>query len=80
MSASRLVDRLVAAGVLDRRASTSNRREVTIEITAAGRRLVRRHENARRGAFPKLLRELTATETRALVKGLEAVHRHVQHS
>jgi DNA-binding MarR family transcriptional regulator len=79
-SASRLVDRLVAAGVLDRRTSETNRREITLEVTAAGRRLLRRHENARRAVFADMLRELTPAETRALLRGLEAVHRHVDHS
>jgi DNA-binding MarR family transcriptional regulator len=79
-SASRLVDRLVAAGVLDRRPSTSSRRELKLEVTAAGRRLLRRHEDARRALFAEMLRELSPSETKALLKGLEAVHRHVQPS
>lgn len=77
-SASRLVDRLVAADVLDRRTSETNRREVSLDVTAIGRRLLRRHENARRAVFAELLRELTPAETRALLRGLEAVHRHVE--
>lgn len=76
-SASRLVDRLVAAEVLDRRTSETNRREVTLEVTATGRRLLRKHEDARRTVFAEVLRELTPAETRALLRGLEAVHRHV---
>lgn len=45
-SASRLVDRLAASGVLDRRTSEFSRREVTLEVTARGRRYcadTRRH-------------------------------------
>lgn len=76
-SASRLVDRLVAAGVLDRRTSDLNRREVSLRVTAAGQRLLRRHEAARRHVFADLLRELKPTEARALLRGLEAVQRHV---
>jgi DNA-binding MarR family transcriptional regulator len=77
-SASRLVDRLVAAGVLDRRLSETNRREVTVEVTTAGRRLLRAYESARRAVFAELLRKLSAGETRALLRGLEAVRRHVK--
>lgn len=74
-SASRLVDRLVAAGVLDRRTSDANRREVRLQVTPAGRRLLRRHENARRAVFADLVRRLTPAETQALLQGLEAVQR-----
>ncbi len=76
-SASRLVDRLVAAGVLDRRLSQLNRREVTLRITPAGTRLLRRHENARRAAFAEVLQRMTPAEVRALVRGLEAVQRQL---
>lgn len=75
-SASRLVDRLVAAGTLDRRQSEANRREVTLQVTANGKRLLRRHEAARRGMFSDVLREMSATEIRALLRGLDAVQRH----
>lgn len=75
-SASRLVDRLVAAGVLDRRASELSRREVILQVTAGGRRLLRRHEASRRAVFAEVLGEMSATDVRALVRGLEAVHRH----
>jgi DNA-binding MarR family transcriptional regulator len=50
-SASRLVDRLAASGVLDRRTSEFSRREVTLQVTARGRRILRRHEAARRAVF-----------------------------
>lgn len=76
-AASRLVDRLVATGVLDRRISDLNRRQVTLRVTPAGQRLLRRHENARRAVFAEMLQKLTPTETRALIRGLEAVQRHV---
>lgn len=79
-SASRLVDRLVAAGVLDRRTSDANRREVTLQVTPSGRRLLRRHESARRAVFAEVLQQLTPAEIKALLRGLEAVQRHVEPS
>ena len=44
---SRLVDRLVAAGLVAREPSAQDRRRVELSLTAAGRRLVRRVEAAR---------------------------------
>lgn len=76
-SASRLVDRLVAAGVLDRRTSDLNRREITLQVTAAGRRLLRRHEQARRAVFAELVAKLRPGELRALLRGLEAVQQRM---
>jgi DNA-binding MarR family transcriptional regulator len=76
-SASRLVDRLVAAGVLDRRTSDINRREVTLRVTTAGRRLLNQHQGARQEIFVDLLRGLTRSEARALLRGLEAVQRYL---
>jgi DNA-binding MarR family transcriptional regulator len=41
-SPSRLVDRLVTAGLVDRLESPSDRRQVVLTLTAAGRRVARR--------------------------------------
>lgn len=76
-TASRLVDRLVAAGVIDRRTSEINRREVTLRVTSSGRRLLRHHQSNRIEIFADLLRALTAREARALLLGLEAVQRYI---
>jgi DNA-binding MarR family transcriptional regulator len=48
---SRLVDRLVEAGLVERRASEDDRRRVELKLTPAGRRLARRVENVRRELF-----------------------------
>ena len=76
-SASRLVDRLIAAGVLDRRPSDVSRREVVLQVTPRGRRLLRRHEASRRAVFGQALAKLSPAEVRALTRGLEAVKRQV---
>ena len=76
-SASRLVDRLIAAGVLDRRQSDLSRREVVLQVTPRGKRLLRRHEESRRAVFGELLRRMSDAEVRALIRGLEAVKHHV---
>ena len=48
---SRLVDRLVEAGLVERRAAEDDRRRVELTLTAAGRRLARRVEKAREDLF-----------------------------
>jgi MarR family transcriptional regulator, organic hydroperoxide resistance regulator len=48
---SRLVDRLVEAGLVERRAAQDDRRRVELELTPAGRRLARQVEKARQDLF-----------------------------
>jgi DNA-binding MarR family transcriptional regulator len=48
---SRLVDRLVEAGLVERRPAQDDRRRVELKLTPAGRRLARRAENARQELF-----------------------------
>jgi MarR family transcriptional regulator, organic hydroperoxide resistance regulator len=54
---SRLVDRLVEAGLVERRAAGDDRRRVELSLTARGRRLAKRVVAARDGIF-ELAREL----------------------
>ena len=76
-SASRLVDRLIAAGVLDRRASEVSRREVVLQVTPRGKSLLRRHEAARRAVFGEVLKNMSDADVQSLLRGLEAVKRQV---
>jgi DNA-binding MarR family transcriptional regulator len=46
-TASRLVDRLVAAGLVDRRPSPQSRREVALSLTEAGRDALERYDELR---------------------------------
>ena len=48
---SRLVDRLVEAGLVERRAAARDRRRVELSLTPAGGRLARRVEKARQDLF-----------------------------
>lgn len=48
---SRLVDRLVEAGLVERRAADDDRRRLVLSLTPDGRRLVRKVERARRGVI-----------------------------
>jgi len=44
---SRLVDRLVAAGLVDRRTATHTRREIALRLTARGRATLGRYDDLR---------------------------------
>lgn len=48
---SRLVDRLVAAGLVERRAAKDDRRRVDLSLTPAGRRLAKRVAETRQAIF-----------------------------
>jgi DNA-binding MarR family transcriptional regulator len=48
---SRLVDRLVDAGLVERQAARDDRRRVELSLTPAGRRLAKRVEASRRALF-----------------------------
>ena len=74
-TASRLVDRLVAAGLADRQVPAHSRREVLLALTETGRRVVRDHDEARRAVFTEALADLPEADLRALLQGLDAVHR-----
>ena len=76
-TASRLVDRISELGLLDRRQSPTNRREVTIRVTPRGKRLLRRHEEARRGVFAEVLVDVPVEDAQALLRGLRAVQRQL---
>lgn len=76
-SASRLVDRLAAAGHLTRTVPGHSRREVQLTLSAGGRRLLVQHAEARQAIFTELLTSLDPQERTALLLGLRAVTRAV---
>lgn len=76
-TASRLVDRIAELQLLDRRQSPTNRRELTIRVTPRGKRLLRRHEAARRAVFEEVLVDVPPADARALLRGLRAIERQV---
>ncbi len=65
-TATRLCDRLVKRGLVDRVHSTSNRREVIISLTRAGRALLRSVTAKRRAELDRILARL-APQQRATV-------------
>lgn len=69
---TRMVDRLIVAGLVDRQANTANRREVVIALTAAGTALIDRVMRERRTAIAGIVRRLPDHHRSGLVQTLEA--------
>ena len=65
-SASRLCDRLVAAGLLARAVPPDNRREIELMLTPRGRRLLDEVEDRRQRELVAVLRAMPAEQVRAL--------------
>lgn len=71
-NASRTCDRLIKAGLLDRRESALDRRHVALSLTPAGRRLVEKVTRQRRTAIQRILRTMSMAERDALTEALGA--------
>src|SRR3954464_4428760 len=67
---SRLVDRLVAAGLVDRRPSEATRREISVTLTPHGRAVLRRYDDLRVDALTDRLDQLTPPHRTATVDAL----------
>lgn len=73
-TASRLCDRLEAAGFLERGVPPSSRREVCLTLTDGGRRLVAQVAECRRRHLAAVLESMPAEGRAALLNGLHAFH------
>ena len=71
-TALRTVDRLIEAGFVARRENQADRREVVIELTRAGRRLVDSVTRRRRAAIEQVVRAMPSGRRRDLVEALIA--------
>jgi DNA-binding MarR family transcriptional regulator len=71
-TAMRMVDRLRAAGMVSRRTNPEVRREVILELTAPGRRVVRDGLEARRREIAALVERMPPGRRSGLVAGLVA--------
>jgi DNA-binding MarR family transcriptional regulator len=68
----RMVDRLVAAGLIDRLPHPTSRRELLATLTDRGRDVVRRVSEHRRAEIAKVVQNMPAGERRGLVRALKA--------
>jgi DNA-binding MarR family transcriptional regulator len=71
-TALRSVDRLIAAGFVDRSENSQDRREVVIALTAAGRNLVVEVTERRRAAIRAIVEAMPPAHRRTLVEALLA--------
>lgn len=71
-TALRMVDRLITAGLVDRRANAQDRREVVIDLTTEGRRLVRKVTRKRRTEIEQIVLAMPAGRRRELIRALLA--------
>ncbi|MFF7331186.1 MarR family winged helix-turn-helix transcriptional regulator [Streptomyces sp. NPDC090306] len=74
-TASRLCDRLVAAGLLERQTQPHSRREVQLVVTADGRRLLADVTELRSRRLAAALRDMTQSQCADLGRGLAAFRR-----
>lgn len=70
-SASRLCDRLEAAGLLTREVSAGSRREVTLSVSREGLRRLEGFATARRDDFARVLELMTPDAQASLIDGLQ---------
>ena len=68
----RMVDRLVSAGLIDRRPHPHSRRELVAELTAHGSEVVQRVTAHRRREIARIVDKMPAQERRGLVRALTA--------
>jgi DNA-binding MarR family transcriptional regulator len=71
-NATRACDRLVAAGLLDRRDNPDDRRNLLLELTTAGKALVARVMDQRRAAIAEILDRMPPDMRGALAKVLRS--------
>jgi DNA-binding MarR family transcriptional regulator len=69
-SASRLCDRLVAAGVVEREPGRLDRREISLHLTPAGQKVLDEFRLDRLDRLAAVLAEMSPTARRALLRGL----------
>lgn len=69
-SASRICDRLVQAGLLDRRDLPRDRRHVELTLTPAGERLLASVNDHRQEVFSRILQRMKPSEREALAEAL----------
>ena len=68
----RMVDRLVSAGLIDRKPHPTSRRELVAGLTARGRAVVKRVTANRRDELARVVEKMPQRERRGLVRALTA--------
>jgi DNA-binding MarR family transcriptional regulator len=71
-TATRAIDRLIEAGLVDRQTNPRSRREMLISLTRAGQRVVREVTRRRREEIAAIVEQMPPTHQRGLVRALNA--------
>ncbi|WP_078970122.1 MarR family transcriptional regulator [Streptomyces natalensis] len=71
-TAMRMVDRLAAADMVDRKPNPTNRREIFISLTDAGRRVVHEATERRRAEIARIVGTMSPDQRAGLVATLQA--------
>jgi DNA-binding MarR family transcriptional regulator len=71
-TATRMVDRLVAAGLIDRKPNPESRRELIIELTTRGRTVVEAMVGRRRQEIAAIVERMPQADRAGLVRALTA--------
>lgn len=71
-TAMRMIDRLLAADLVTRQDNPANRREVLLNLTEEGRKLVQQVSNSRRAEISRIVKAMPAGERHELVNALRA--------
>ena len=73
-SASRLCDRLEAAGLISRDTDPGDRRAVAVSLSRNGKAVFAQLRERRQAEFARVLREMPPTARQALIEGLAGFH------
>jgi len=71
-TAMRMIDRLLVADLVTRRDKSANRREVLLDLSAAGKRIVRQVTSRRRTEIARIANQIPERQRDALVAALRA--------
>jgi DNA-binding MarR family transcriptional regulator len=71
-SATRAIDRLIRAGMVDRKTNPDSRREMQISLTRAGQRVVRNVTRRRHQEIARIVERMPVTHRRGIVRALTA--------
>lgn len=71
-TATRAIDRLLEAGLVDRQTNPLSRREMLVSLTRAGHRVVRTVTRRRREEIAEIVARMPRTHRRGLVRALNA--------
>ncbi|MBN9619302.1 MAG: MarR family transcriptional regulator [Actinobacteria bacterium] len=71
-TAMRMIDRLLVADLVTRRDNPDNRREVLLDLSPAGKRIVRRVTSRRRVEITRIVERMPARQRGTLVAALRA--------